>query len=207
VSGNDLNITFTPTLTPDYQLKYGFSNIARIEITYLLQNKYVQQIYLYAGGEINIDTAYCNATMETNAGEALPYPYRFVCAAMGSRWVRINLQSDFPVWNSGFINRKIYVYLRYTISNGQYNYGTNWTATAYADPSSTSSNYLIAQANGRFAIVEYQLPYLYVISLFTKSFTQRTCTVSQQCMFYGFLLPTTPSSTKVITRMTFELPK
>ncbi len=29
-SGEDLSITFTPTLTPDYQLKYGFNNIARI---------------------------------------------------------------------------------------------------------------------------------------------------------------------------------
>ena len=30
VSSNQLGITFTPTLTPDYQLKYSFNNIARI---------------------------------------------------------------------------------------------------------------------------------------------------------------------------------
>ena len=29
-SNNALSIKFTPTLTPDYQLKYGFKNIARI---------------------------------------------------------------------------------------------------------------------------------------------------------------------------------
>ena len=33
-----LEIDFNPTLTPDYQLKYGFNNIARIEVTHLLQN-------------------------------------------------------------------------------------------------------------------------------------------------------------------------
>ena len=33
-----LSITFTPTLTPNYQLKYDFNNIARIEVTHLMQN-------------------------------------------------------------------------------------------------------------------------------------------------------------------------
>lgn len=145
--------------------------------------------------------------METYPGEALPYPYRFSCNAMGSTWVRVNLQSDFPSWTSNFTGRSLFIYLRYTISNGQYNYGNNWTARAYADVSSTSSNYLISQATGRFAIVEYLLPYLYVISLYTKSFVQRTCTIGEQCMFYGFLLPTTPSSTMAIDSMTFLLPK
>lgn len=51
------------------------------------------------------------------------------------------------------------------------------------------------------------LPYLYVISLWTKSFQQRTCKVNQQCMFYGFLLPTTPQATLTINYFTFILPK
>ena len=37
-SNNALAISFTPTLTPNYPLKYGFNNIARIEISHLLQN-------------------------------------------------------------------------------------------------------------------------------------------------------------------------
>lgn len=48
-SGNELLITFTPTLTPNYQLKYGFNNIARIEISHMLQNKNVKQIYITTG--------------------------------------------------------------------------------------------------------------------------------------------------------------
>lgn len=41
VSNNPLAITFETTLTPDYQLSYGFNNIARIEISYLMQNKHI----------------------------------------------------------------------------------------------------------------------------------------------------------------------
>ena len=48
-SGNTLSISFTPTLTPDYQLKYGFNNIARIEVTHLLQNKNIQMICIWTG--------------------------------------------------------------------------------------------------------------------------------------------------------------
>lgn len=126
---------------------------------------------------------------------------------MGSRWVKLNKQSDFPSWNSTYTARSIFIYLRYTISNGQYNYGNYWNAYSYTHLTSTSSNYLVAQANGRFPIVEYLLPYLYVISLYTKSFTQRTCAVEQQCMFYGFLLPSTLQSDIAIRYMTFLLPR
>lgn len=126
---------------------------------------------------------------------------------MASTWLKINLQSDFPTWTPSFTARSIYVYLRYTISNAQTNFGNYWNAQAFTDPTSTATNYLVSQATGRFPIVEYLLPYLYVISLFTQSFKQRTCTINQQCMFYGFLLPTTPSSSITISRMTFELPK
>ena len=206
-TGNPLAITFTPTLTPDYQLKYGFNNIARIEITHMLQNKNIEMIYIYAGSEISIDTQYCNATMTTNVGEALPYPYRFICTSMSSRWVKLNKQSDFPAWTSDHTARSIFIYLRYTISDGQNNYGNYWNAYAYTHATSTSSDYLVSQAQGRFAIVEYLLPYLYVISLYTKSFTQRTCAVDQQCMFYGFLLPSTLQSDIAVRYMTFLLPQ
>ncbi len=117
------------------------------------------------------------------------------------------MQADFPAWNSNFTGRSVFIYLKYTISNGQTNFGNYWLAKTYTDPSSTSSNYLVSQATGRFAIVEYLLPYLYVISLWTRSFVQRTCVIGQQCMFYGFLLPTTPRATMTIDHMTFLLPK
>lgn len=173
----------------------------------MLQNANVKQIYIYTSGGITINYNYCNATMLTYAWEALPYPYRLVCQGMGTTWVRLNLQSDFPAWNSSFTGRSIFVYLSYVISDNVTPHCSNWTANAYSDPSSTSSNYLISQATGRFPIVEYLLPNLYVISLWTKSFQQRTCRVGQQCMFYGFLLPTTPSSTLAINYFTFILPK
>ena len=202
-----LTITFTPTLTPNYQLKYSFNNIARIEITNMLQNKNIQMIYITTGGEIVLDTSYCNATMVTSTAEARPYPYRCVCANMGSNWVMINMQSDFPKWTSAFTSKSIFIYLRYTISNGQVTNGNYWYAYSYTHPTSTSSNYLVSQAQGRFPIVEYQLPYLYVLSLYTKSFTQRTCAVNQLCSFYGFLLPTTLSTDIAIRSMTFILPR
>jgi len=49
-TGSSNTISFTPTLTPNYQLKYGFKNIAKIEITNMLQNKYVKMILLQAPG-------------------------------------------------------------------------------------------------------------------------------------------------------------
>lgn len=149
-SSQQLLITFTPTKTPNYQLKYGFENIARVEISHMLQNKNVQQIYIYTQGDVVFNTNYCNATMLSFPEEALPYPYRLVCQAMGSTWIRLNFQSDFPTWNSTFTTRPIVLYLAYTISSSTY--CSNWTANAYSDPSSTSSNYLIAQATGRFPI-------------------------------------------------------
>lgn len=49
-TSDPLTITFSPTLTPDYQLKYGFNNIARIEVTHMLQNEHIQMMYLTAPG-------------------------------------------------------------------------------------------------------------------------------------------------------------
>ena len=63
ISGEPLNISFTPTLTPDYQLKYGFNNIAKITFTHLLQNSQIQMIYIEAGSEITFDQEYCNVRL------------------------------------------------------------------------------------------------------------------------------------------------
>lgn len=62
-SNNALAITFTPTLTPNYQLSYLFNNIAQIKMSYLLQNDKVQQILLTAPSTISINNKYCNATL------------------------------------------------------------------------------------------------------------------------------------------------
>ena len=126
---------------------------------------------------------------------------------MGNTWLKLNMQSDFPAWTSNHTGRSIFLYLRYTISNGQTNFGNYWYAEGYTHATSTTWYYRVSRANGRFAIVEYLLPYLYVISLWTKSFVQRTCTINQQCMFYGFLLPSTDVNDIKITYMTFILPR
>jgi len=204
-----LGITFTPTLTPNYELKYTFWNIALVTINNILQNNKIQQIYITAPGEITLDTKYCNATMQTYPGEAIPYPYRFVCKSVSSNSVVLNLQSDFPAWTANFTQRKIYVYLKYSIANSQTVQSNNWYAYAYTDPSSTTSYYLVSQAQGNFPIVEYQSPFLYVINFPTRSFSQRTCTIGQKCMFYGFIYPTTPKGVVAnnVASLTFLLPK
>jgi hypothetical protein len=72
-------MTFTPTLTTNYQLAYQFKNIALIEISYIMQNANTQQIYIQAAASITIQSTYCNATLATNTSFAKPYPYRFKC--------------------------------------------------------------------------------------------------------------------------------
>lgn len=126
---------------------------------------------------------------------------------MGSNYVTLNMFNNFPTWDNGFTQRSIYIYLRYTISNGQTVASNNWNAYAYTDTSSTSWYYAVSYAVGNFPIVEYQLPFLYVINFPTRSFNQRTCTIGQKCMIYGFIYPTTPSTTIGINRMSFLLPK
>jgi hypothetical protein len=76
-SGDALEISFTTTLTPDYQLKYSFNNIARIEITHLLQNTNIRMIYITGPSEVTFSSSYCNATLESTTAEATPYPYRY----------------------------------------------------------------------------------------------------------------------------------
>jgi hypothetical protein len=206
-TSNPLRISFTPTLTPNYQLKYNFKNIANVTITNLLQNQFIQQIRISPPGEISIDTTYCNATVQTFPGEALPYPYRLVCQTMATNFVVLNLFSNFPTWNNGFTQRSIYVYLRYTIANGQMGTSGTWSASAYTHASSNAYQYIVSTATGNFPIVEYITPFLQVVNFPQRSFPQRTCTIGQKCMFYGFLYPSTPSATLAISYMTFLLPR
>ena len=49
--------------------------------------------------------------------------------------------SDFPAWTSAFTSKSVFVYLRYTISNSQVGYSTNWIAYSFAHPISTSYYY------------------------------------------------------------------
>ena len=49
--------------------------------------------------------------------------------------------SDFPTWASDFTGKSVFVYLRYTISNSQVGYSTNWIAYSFAHPISTSYYY------------------------------------------------------------------
>ncbi len=172
-----------------------------------MQNKQIKLIYITTGSNLYLDTQYCNATIETYPGEALPYPYRFICTTMATNYVKINLQADYPEWTANFTGRSMFIYLRYTINNAQNGYSNYWNAYTYTDSSSTSTYYQVSHATGRFPIVQYLLPYLYVLSLYTKSFQQRTCRIGEKCMFYGFLLPTTPSTSIAIRYMTYILPK
>jgi hypothetical protein len=66
-TSNPLSITFTPTLTPNYQLKYTFNNIALIKISNLLQNLNIKHIKLTSPTGITLDTNYCNATVQSSA--------------------------------------------------------------------------------------------------------------------------------------------
>ena len=60
---------------------------------------------------------------------------------MGSSYIRINKQTDFPEFTTAHKNKKVVIYLRYSISNGAGSTSGNWVATSYTDPSLTSSNY------------------------------------------------------------------
>ena len=174
-TGNNLGITFTPTLTPDYQLKYSFNNIARIEISHLMQNKDIEMIYVWANWEITFVTSYCNATLESTTEEATPYPYRFECYSIGTRSLYLRKQANFPEWDSNHTNKKIVIYLKYTISNSKSGNSNYWYARAYTTTSTTSTDYRVAEAYGLFPIIEYQSPYIYKIDFWTQSVKERTC--------------------------------
>ena len=204
-TGDPLSITFTPTLTPDYQLKYDFSNVARIEITHLMQNKHIQMIYVWADWEITFKNSYCNATLESTTEEATPYPYRFECKTIGTRSLYIYTQDNFPDWNENFTDKKVVIYLKYTIHNSKSGNSNNWYAAAYTS-TSYDNDKRVSQASGTFPISEYQSPFIYKINFPTQAFSKRTCRTNQLCMFYGYLLPSTLYSDIQIRYMTYTLP-
>jgi len=131
-SSTPLRITFIPTLTPNYQLKYGFPNIALIKISKLLQNLNIQHIRLNAPGGITLSTQYCNATVQSSSAEAKPYPFRLICHSMASNHIILRLQSDYPFWDPSFTQRDINVYLQYTIADATTSPSGNWNAVAYS---------------------------------------------------------------------------
>ena len=108
-------------------------------------------------------------------------------------------------WTSDFINKKVVVYLKYTIGSKSGN-SNNWRASAYTI-TTKDDDYEVARASGNFPIDEYRSPELYKINFPTQAFSKRTCKVNQLCMFYGYLLASTPSSSPlVIDYMTYTLP-
>lgn len=144
--------------------------------------------------------------MESLTGEAAPYPYRFECVQMGSNSVMLYKQDNFPAWIPAHINRKIIVYLKYQIADWKTVSCNNWNVATYTITSGPNSWYRVSEGVGNFNIIEYLSPYIYTINFPTKAFNKRTCRTNQLCMFYGYLLPSTPSSNP-IRYMTYTLPK
>lgn len=173
----------------------------------MLQNDKIKQILIIAPSGISLNSKYCNATMYSTPSEAKPYPFRFQCQVISSYQVRITKNSDFPTWVPGFINKKIIVYLMYTISTGLLNTTiSNWVATTFTDPTSTSSSLRVSEGYGNFYVDVYQSPYIYKIDFFTSSFTNRICQTGQQCMFYGYLLPSTLQTSYQIQYFDYTIP-
>jgi hypothetical protein len=173
----------------------------------MMQNEYVQQIYIDSPSWIYLSTSYCNATLESTTGEADPYPYRFMCSVMNSGYVRIIKQDKFPEWNAAMTAKKVVVYLKYTINQNQIGGNTgNWYAYGINHLTSTSSTYQICRAHGNFYVDDFLSPYIYKINFPTLSFSKRTCRTNEVCMFYGYLLPSTLSSEYTIGYMDYVLP-
>lgn len=171
----------------------------------MMQNKEINMIYIATGSEINLVTTYCNATLESDSSEADPYPMRFECVSFGSQSLRLLKQSNFPEWTSDFTQKKIILYLKYTINDNKYVTSNTWNAYAYT-LNSVDNNYLVSQATGVFLIIEYLSPYIYKINFPTQAFSKRTCRTNQICMFYGYLFPTTLSTPVPVQYMTYTIP-
>lgn len=117
------------------------------------------------------------------------------------------MQDNFPAWTPAFINKKIILYLKYQIANTVVGSCGNWVVATYTTTASTSSQYRVSQGLGNFNIIEYKSPYIWSIDFPTMAFNKRTCRTSQQCMFYGYLLPSTPLAVIPLSYMTFTLPQ
>ncbi len=162
-------------------------------------------IHLAAPTGISIIGTYCNATLESTSIETAPYPFRFKCQVMSTGYIQLIKQKDFPAWDSGFINRKVIIYLKYTIATSVAVACSDWVATAYTGLSVSSSN-VVSQAKGFFNVDQFISPSINAINFPTKSFSKRTCKTNEKCMFYGYLYPSTLYSDTPISYMTFTLP-
>ena len=120
--------------------------------------------------------------------------------------MKIIRQDNFPEWQPDWINKKVVIYLKYTISNSRTVESNRWYISAYTYEGSTSSVYRVSQGWGTHHIDEYQSPYIYKINFPTQAFSKRTCRTNELCMFYGYLLPSTPTSSMSIRYMTYTLP-
>jgi hypothetical protein len=49
-------------------------------------------------------------------------------------------------------------------------------------------------------------PFIYKVDFFTFSFTKRICLTGEKCMFYGYLLPSTPYNSPLIKYMDYTIP-
>ncbi len=163
-------------------------------------------IYLTAPTGITIESTYCNATLESTTSEAKPYPYRFECLSVSSNAVQLIMQDNFPTWTSAFINKKVVLYLKYQIANSVTGSCSNWDVATYT-ALTTNSQYRVSEGWGNFNIIDYKSPYIWSIDFPTMAFNKRTCRTSQQCMFYGYLLPSTPLAVIPLSYMTFTLPQ
>lgn len=67
--------------------------------------------------------------------------------------------------------------------------------------------YRVSSAVGNFPIIEYMSPYIYKINFPTEAFSKRTCRTNGQCMFYGYLLPSTEYSDTQLCHMVYTLPE
>lgn len=97
---------------------------------YLLQNDRILMVVLSAPGEITLVNNYCNATLESTTAEAKPYPIRFECTISGNT-VTLTRRDDFPAWTSAYINKKIFLYLKYRIADNKFVTSNNWNVNTY----------------------------------------------------------------------------
>ena len=132
------------------------------------------------------------------------YPYRFECVISGTRSLKLYKQDNFPEWDSSFLNKKIAIYVKYTITDSKTGNSYNWQATAYTTDQ-INNDYRVSLATGNFPIIEYKSPEMYKIDFLTKAFNKRTCRTESLCMLYGYLLPSTLISETQISYMTFTL--
>lgn len=61
-------------------------------------------------------------------------------------------QDNFPTWNSGFINKKVVIYLKYQIADSQIGSCNNWNVNTYTI-TSVNNWYRVSEGWGNFNII------------------------------------------------------